>query len=208
MKSIKIFRIREGITLIELLIVLPMISVILLLVFNIFFLSNRGFKYTIDSFEVGEDLRNFTKSIQKETNQAIKSNKNTAIFKPINTGNNELCIYSDLDGDGIPELIRYKLKDNNIYRGTEKATNTDYELKFGNSFENEKIVLTHVTNTNIFGDLKGVEELKDAKGNYYVADNDHRRKISMKIEIKKKDEDMPIIIDTLLVVKSRAQYGE
>lgn len=203
MKSKIFFINRDGITLIELLIVVPLVSIVLLLVFNMFFLSTRSFKYTNNSFVVAQDIRSFTNSIQKEVNQAIKANEDTAIYKPDKTGHNELYIYTDLDGDDIPELVRYKLKDNKIYRGTEKATNTKYYLAFGNSFKNEKIVLTYVVNTKIFGDINRVEEHKG-----YIDDNDHRRKVNMKVEIKEDNEDMPIIIDTLLVVKSRAQYGE
>lgn len=203
MKSNNIFINRDGITLIELLIVIPLISIILLLVFNMFFLSTRSFKHTNNSFVIAEDIRSFTNSIQKEVNQAIKANDHTAIYKPDNTGNNELYIYTDLDGDDIPELVRYKLIDNKIYKGIEKATNTKYYLTFGNSFKNEKIVLTNVVNTGIFGDINRVEEHKG-----YIDDNDHRRKVNIIVEVKENNEDMPIIIDTLLVVKSRAQYGD
>lgn len=197
------FKFRKGITLIELLFVIPMISIILLLIFNMFFLINRSFKYASDSFIVAEDIRNFTNTIQKEANQAKKANDNTALYKPDNSGNNELYIYTDVNGDDIPELVRYRVKEGKIIRDIKEATNNKFPLKYESTFKNEKVVLNLVTNKGIFGDIERVE-VHDK----YTDENDHRRKVKMTIEIKADEEDSPIIIDTLLIVKSRTQYED
>lgn len=203
MKQKKIFIPRKGMTLIELLFVIPMITIILMLIFNMFSLTNRSFKYASESFIVAEDIRNFTNNIQKEANQAKKANNDTALFKPSGKGDNELYIYTDINGDEIPELIRYRLVEDKIYRDEKEATNKKFPLEYKNSFKNEKIVLNHVANNMIFGDIERVE-IHDK----YTDENDHRRKAKMRIEIKADKKDSPIIIDTLLIVKSRTQYED
>lgn len=194
---------KKGYSLIELLIILPFISIILVLIFNILFISNKSFGYTSESFMVAEEIRSFTNTIQKEANQAIKANDNTTIYKPSGT-DSELYIYTDLDDDGVPELVRYKLDNKIIYKDIKKTTNSTYPLKYENNFRNRKEVLRNVSNINIFGEIDRVENLRTG----VFDDNDHRRKIKMSVEIKSDKDDSPIVIETILVVKSRAQYGD
>lgn len=193
---------RKGIALLELLIVIPMISIILILTYNMFFMSIKSFKYVNESFNKGEDIRSFTINIQKEANQAKKANDNTVLYKP-KKDHKELYIYTDTDDDGIPELIRYKVLDKNILKGTEKAINDKFPFKYKEDFNNEKVVLSNVKIDQIFGDIEKVEE-----NNKYVDENDHRRMCKMIIEIDTGSNNTPIVINTVLVNKSRASFED
>ncbi|MFA5577805.1 MAG: hypothetical protein WCZ27_08120 [Tissierellaceae bacterium] len=199
----KLINSRKAFSLIELLVILPLISIILILLFNILFLTNRSFGYTSNSFQVAEEIREFTNTIQKEVNQAINADANDTIYKP-DGSNSELYIYTDLDGDGIPELVRYKLENKTIYKDIKKATNNVYPLKYQNNFTGRKKVLSNVANTEIFDQIERVED----PINVIDDNNDNRRKVKMTVEIRAKEGDSPLLIDTILVVKSRAQYGD
>lgn len=203
MKQRKVCKFRKGITLIELLIVLPMISIILIVAYNMLFLANRSFKYVNQTFNINENIRSFVNSIQKEANEGKKSNENTVLYKTDDMNSEELYIYTDIDDDGVPELIRYRLVGNKIIKDMKKATNIKYPLEYKGDFYNEKIVLTNVINKDIFGDIERVEE-----HDKYQDENDHRRKIKMKIKISNGKNSNPIIIDTFLVTKSRTNFED
>ena len=63
----------KGFTLIELILVIPFISIVLILAYSIIFMSNKSFTSAIDNFSSYEDIRVFQINIQKEANQARKS---------------------------------------------------------------------------------------------------------------------------------------
>lgn len=201
MKQRKVYKARKGITLIELLIVVPMISIILIIIYNMLFLTNRSFKYVEQTFNINEDIRSFVNSIQKEANEGKKANENTVLYKADEKNSEELYIYTDIDDDGVPELVRYKLIENKIIKDMKKATNSKYPFEYKNDFYNEKVVLTNVINKDIFGDIERVEE-----HDKYQDENDHRRKAKMTIKISKCKNNSPIIIDTFLVTKSRTSF--
>lgn len=198
-------KLRKGITLIELLVAIPLLSIILLIAYNMLFMASRSFKYTNDTFNTGEDIRLFTTTIQKEANQAKKANDDTPLYKPKANGK-ELYIYTDLHEEGKPTLIRYKLENNQILRGTESTTNdkNKYPYKFNtNGFRNEKVVLSNVTSSSIFGEVERVREEKKFKD-----ENDHRRRIKMEIEISTGEGNAPIKIHTILTNKSRNEFDD
>lgn len=197
-----LIRNKKGVTLVELLILIPIIAIIIMISYNLLFLSTKSFNYIKDTFNSSEDVRMFINSIQKEATQAKKAVENeTVLFKPANSNNRILYIYSDIDNDDIPELIRYRLDNNVIKRDYKKATNDTYPLKYISSFTNEKVVLSNVTKKDIFGDVSYVNAEQEKFG-----DKDNRRKVRMTIEISTGKNSTPIIIDTYLVTKSRTEF--
>lgn len=200
--KINYLKFKKGISLIELLIVLPIISIILLITYNMFFLTNKSFNYVKENFNIGEDIRTFTSTIQKEANQAKKANDNTVLYKP-NGSKKELYIYTDIDGDDIPELVRYRVLDDNIIKDIKKATNNKFPYEYKSSFTNEKIVLSNINigEDGIFKDIERVE-----KKNEYIDENDNRRMVKMIIEINTGKDSTPIVINTILITKSRVGF--
>jgi prepilin-type N-terminal cleavage/methylation domain-containing protein len=193
---------QKGVTLLELLIVIPMMAIIIMILYNLLFLSSKSFNYVKNTFNSGEDIRIFINNIQKEASQAKKAvESETVLFKPVGSNNRVLYIYSDIDKDDIPELIRYRLDNNVIKRDYKKAINSKYPLKYNSSFINEKVVLSNVTNKDIFGEVSYINTEQEKFG-----DKDNRRKVRMTIEISTGKNSTPIIIDTYLVTKSRTEF--
>lgn len=209
-----VMKLRKGVTLIELMIALPLISIILIITYNMLFLSSKSFRYTNDTFMVGEDIRTFTTHIQKEARQAKKATNEkdgadqiAGLHKPLGTGDKELYIYTDLDDDGKPELIRYRLLNNQIMRAVETTKKGNAEPKFPyqyeEAFKDEKVVLSNIINDDIFG---AVEEV--GQHEHFNDPKDHRRKVRMKIEVSTGEGNSPIIIHTVLTNKSRNEFDD
>lgn len=193
---------QKGITLIELLIVVPLVAIIIMISYNLFFLSTKSFNYVKDTFNSSEDIRVFINDIQKEASQAKKAvEDNTVLFKPANSNNNVLYIYTDIDNDDIPELVRYRLEGNEVKRDIKKAVNSKYPLKFTNPFTSEKVVLSNIANDGIFGEISYINTSQQNFG-----DKDNRRKVKVNIEIYTSNNSTPIIIDMYLVTKSRTEF--
>lgn len=193
-----------GFTLLELIIVVPLIGIILLIAYNMLFLTTKSFNSVNDSFDISEDLRIFLINIQREANQAKKSEENLDALHRVSQS--ELYIYTDIDDDFIPELVRYRLVGNEIRKDIKKTSNSKYPFEFTNSFINERVVLSNVANTEIFSN---VEKLKEPATEHEITQQegkDYRRKVKMKLEISKREGNKSIVIETYLVTKSRTEY--
>ncbi|MGF7056983.1 PilW family protein [Brassicibacter mesophilus] len=193
-----------GFTLLELIIVVPLIGIILLIAYNMLFLTTKSFNSVNDSFDISEDLRIFLISIQREANQAKKSEEKLDALHRVSQS--ELYIYTDIDDDFIPELVRYRLVGNEIRKDIKKASNSKYPFEFTNLFINERVVLSNVANTEIFS---YVEKLKEPATEHEITQQegkDYRRKVKMKLEISKSEGNKSIVIETYLVTKSRTEY--
>ncbi len=201
---------RKGFTLLELLVTVPLISIILIITYNMLFLSIKSFRYTNDMFEKSEDIRIFTSNIQQEARQAKKAtdekdggNQIAGLHKPSGSGSKELYIYTDLNGDKKPELIRYQVANNQMIRGVETALTDKFPYTYKKEFKDEKVVLKNVINQDVFGNLEAVvtnEGMTD--------ENDYRRRVTVKIEISTGDGNSPMRIHTILANKSRNQFDE
>ncbi len=191
---------RKGVTLIELVLVVSFISIIIMLSYNMLFLTQRGFKSVNDSFDISEQLRIFQIRIQKEANQGKKAVETDDVFKKISA--TELYIYTDIDGDSnnIPELVRYRKDGDKLKRDVKykKATSTEYPFVYQTSFTDEKVVLNNVSNTDIFGTVEKVREPISGQET-----EDYRRKVMMTLKIIK--DGKVIDVQTMLVSKSRTE---
>lgn len=194
---------KKGITLVELLIVVPFITIIFALAFNMIFLIQKSFNTVNAGFDTAEEIRIFQIRIQKEANSAKKAEETNDALTRISS--RELYIYSDISDDKVPEIIRYNLDTvTKELKRSVKYKNSDsdvYPFKYNkNSFADEKVVLKNVTNTDIFGTVDVVRVTKKGEG------ADYRRKVPMKLIIKNGDKNVEI--NTYLVTKSRTEAGD
>ncbi|MFA5524055.1 MAG: prepilin-type N-terminal cleavage/methylation domain-containing protein [Tissierellales bacterium] len=192
----------KGVTLIELVLAISLVAIVFTIIFNMFSISTKSFQYVTTKFYAGEDIRAFLNTIQKEASQGKKAELNKEVlFKPSDSNNRVIYIYTDLDNDDIPELVRYRLDDNVIKKDYIKTSDKVFPFKYNSNFLNEKIVLSNVADKNIFGDVTYINTSQENYG-----DKDNRRKVKMTIEIETGNKRAPIIIDTYLVSKSRTEY--
>lgn len=193
----KIYNNKKGFTLAELVIVVPFITIIFILAYNMLFLTQKSFKAVNAGFDVAEELRIFQINIQKEANQAKKAEEAKDVLTRVSQS--ELHIYTDIDGDEIPEIVRYRLDDNKLKRDVKykKSTSVEYPYAYNISFENEKVVVNDVINSDIFGEVGKVRITKEGEG------EDYRRKAKMKLNIQNGSN--TVEINTYLVTKSRTE---
>lgn len=203
----------KGFTLMELLLVLPFISIIFVLAYSIIFMTNKSFISTIDSFSTYEDIRIFQINIQKEANQARKAGIEMVkvgkedkdimdVMKKIN--DKEIYIYTDIDNDQIPEIVRYRLKDNNIIRDIKKTSSKEYPYKYNTgSWSDEKIVLKNVIDKKFVNEI---ENVKDPDLNSInQSSKDYRKKTTLDLGVNTGKKNETIDLQILLITKSRAE---
>lgn len=193
----KIYKNKKGFTLVELVIVVPSITIIFILAYSMLFLTQKSFNNVNASFDMAEEIRIFQINIQKEANQAKKAEETKDVINRVSQG--ELHIYTDIDNDEIPEIVRYRLDNKKLIRDVKykKTAITEYPYAYNGSFKNEKVVVNNVINTDIFGEVEKVREAKEGEG------ADYRRKVKMKLKIQNNSN--IVEINTYLITKSRAE---
>lgn len=203
----------KGFTLMELLLVLPFISIIFVLAYSIIFMTNKGFTSTQNSFSTYEDIRIFQINIQKEANQARKAGVKIVKVDKVDQDimdairkidDKEIYIYTDIDNDEIPEIVRYRLKDNNIIRDIKKTKSKEYPYNYDTgSWLDEKIVLRNVLDTKF---VNTIENVRDPDPNSInQSSKDYRRKTSLDLKVNTANKNETIDLQVLLVTKSRAE---
>lgn len=196
----KEYKKERGFTLVELVLVVPLVAIVFLIAYNILFISFRSMNYVNNTFNTSEDIRVFLNIIQKEANQAKQAVEDEDIGPLYKKSENELYIYTDANGKK-PELIRYRLEDGTVLRDVKEATNKKYPYEFEGSFKNERVVLSNIKNENIFGEIEDVKDKKNIQEG-----EDYREKLKLNIEIFTGENSTPIKINTYLVSKSRAKF--
>lgn len=190
---------KKGFTLVEIIVVVPLVAIIILIAYNMIFMINKSYKNVNDSFDVSEELRIFQINIQKEANEAKKAEEDKEALHKVS--DSELYIYSDANEDNKPELIIYKLNDKKLYRFIKKTSTDKYPYEYNHDstgYSMAKVVLKNVKNKNLFGDVEVVREQKTGQ-----EEKDNRRKVKINIEINTTDDNI-INIENYLVTKSRA----
>lgn len=211
-KSFNKKKCNKGFTLIELLLILPFISIIFFLAYNMISMTHKSFYSTKNNFSNYEDIRTFQLSIQKEANQARKAGEEIVtigkekkdimnVMKKIN--DKEIHIYTDIDEDQIPEIVRYRLEDNKILRDIKKTTSKAYPYKYTGSWLDEKIVLKSVKDIKFVNEIENVKEIDTNLINQ--SSKDYRKKTTLHLEINTGNKDKTINLQTLLITKSRSE---
>ena len=190
----------KGFTLVELVLVIPLIAIVLLLGYNMLFLTQRSFTSVNRTFDVAEELRMFQNNIHKEANRAKKAEAaRDAIHRISGT---EIYIYTDInntDGRNIPELVRYRLVSGNLQRDFKNPAGTVYPYTYTSAFSAAETVVSNITNTDIFS----AQERVKVVGEDSQESPDYRVKLRMKLVID--GEPNNIEVQGYLVSKSRTE---
>ncbi len=191
----------RGFTLVELVLVVPLIAIVVLLGYNMLFLTQRSFTSVNRTFDISEEVRHFQLNINKEANHAKKAEETKDVLNRISKS--EIHIYSDIDnsdGKNIPELIRYRIDGGGLKKSVKKGSGTEYPYTYTSGFGTEETVL---------------ENIIEAQSEFYVQEPirvipvgsqeapDYRRKLRMKLVIDGVPND--IEIQGYLVTKSRTE---
>lgn len=191
----------KGFTLVELVLVVPLIAIVFLLGYNMLFLVQRGFASVNRTFDVSEELRLFQLNIHNEANQAKKAEENKDVLNRISAA--EIHIYTDVDntdGKNIPELVRYRIADGSLKRSVKSPAGAEYPYSYTTAFGTEETVLNNIRED---------ESAFYAQEPVRVVDEDsqeapdYRRKLRMKLVIDGEPND--IEVQGYLVSKSRTE---
>lgn len=191
---IKRFKSIKGIGLIELIFAVALFSMILILIYNIFFISQKSYNSIKNQTLVTLDLQEVLEQLNSEVKKARKATeKEDSILLVSST---ELRLYTDIEGDDRPELLRYRIDENNLLKSCAIANNDSYPYTY-TSFHKEAILLRDIVNTDVFSELAPVNP-----------DNpkDHRRKVKLRLVIENQNKmGEPYEIINYLMTRSRVE---
>lgn len=168
----------SGFGLVELLVVLPLVSIIFLISYNLIKVSNGSFLRIRSGNTANNEMRTFITQIEREINDSKKAVEDKGPLYQSN--NSELWIYTDIDNDNKPELIIYRVNDNSIKKSISKSINKEYPYEYA-TFEKEYIVLTNLVSEDVFEDLS---ELTNKPKGAFNSEEDNRMKIVINLEVK------------------------
>lgn len=203
----RLLRNNKGITLVELLITISLIGVVLLIIYNMFFISTKNYYNISNDVEINREVRIFLVTIQKEISQARKANdlyidgkKEKGKTGPIFMEDGKFSIYVDLNNDGKPELVQYYLKDGNLVRRQSATTDLAYPYENFKDFTYPKVVLRNLDEgqklEDIFDNIKFIEK----ESNNWQEYEETRKSVNLNFMIKNK------VYKHYLFTKSKVEF--
>lgn len=114
----------RGVTLLEMVISLAVITMIMTGVTSLYFTSRQSTTAIWDSLEVQRSARNFTREFRDNVRRATIANNGA--YPLLTTTNDEFTFYADIDSDGLVERVRYQHDSTTLIRGVIKPTGTPY----------------------------------------------------------------------------------
>lgn len=185
---------RKGITLVELLITISLLGIVLLIIYNMFFISTKNYQNISNEVEINREVRIFLVTIQKEISQARKANdlyidENQSKGKegPIYMKDEKFCIYVNLDNDEKPELVQYYMENGNLVRRQSKTTDEAYPYENFKDFTEPKVVLRNLDEGQKLGDIfKNIKTI-DKESNNRQEYEETRKSVNLNFKIKESD---------------------
>ena len=143
----------DGITLVELILVIAVTSIIILAV-NSFYVS---FHSNWQDAEVNSQILNelnFLKSlITRDIRSAVKPNSSTLSVVVDNSDGRTMNLYKEIENSNKIINVEYSLEDDGtILRKSRKSTNDSFPYNFSGSWEKSTEIITDVTIDEVFKD--------------------------------------------------------
>lgn len=118
----KINNYNRGFSIVEMIVVIGILGIIIVAISSFqrdVIMNNR---YSSDSLTSAQDARNIVRVIIKDLKTASPANDGS--FAIVQAATNTLTFYSDTDGDGLKEKIRYFIATTTLKRGSVKPSGT------------------------------------------------------------------------------------
>jgi prepilin-type N-terminal cleavage/methylation domain-containing protein len=133
----------RGMTLVEIMVALAIVATVSIAITS-FEKNIFGFKTAIsDSLITAQDARTIIRTIVTELRSATPSNNGS--YPITNAGTSTITFFSDYDGDGVVDQIRYFASSTKLYRGV--ITPTGSPLTYGTSSEKISVLAANLRNT-------------------------------------------------------------
>lgn len=147
----------SGSSLVELLTVLALLGIVLGVVYQYLYYSYRSTDLSFAESRLIQEARIFLANIGREVRLAVVARKDEAggnvdavEFIPSDQNTTgQVRIYTDLNGDGRPEMVCYRLRNNSLEKAVVPPEGSSFPYTYGEPLAWET-VLSRVENTDIF----------------------------------------------------------
>ncbi len=193
-----IFNNQKGFSLVELLIVLALMGIVLAGVYQYFFYGYNSWTRANEEAEQVQDARLAVMRMDSEVRGAQQGNEDN---DPVVVSDTEINIYTDIDNDGSPELVNYKLETNDgvnsLLRGIAPPQGDAYPYAYSDPGQWETVV-SRVENDIIF-----TVPQYNAGG----TDKEYQRgTIKVELHVSTPEQTVkPIIVEAVLTVRGRGE---
>jgi prepilin-type N-terminal cleavage/methylation domain-containing protein len=195
---LKILNNEKGLTLVELLVVLALLGIVLGGIYQYFHYGYNSWVRSNAEAEQVQDARLAVVRMDSEVREAQQGKANTPPVECVSK--NKMNIYTDLNGDGRPELVCYQLeggKGGNLRRGVALPQGDAFPYTYGAPGQGE-IVVSRVENDNIFTVPKYLANGKEV---------DYQREIiNVELQVSTPEQTVkPIKVEAVLTVRGRGE---
>lgn len=143
---------QDGFTLIELLLVLALLLVAVSGIYQLFYFSQGSYDSASAESGIAQEARLFVMRLEREVRnarQAVLSTNPVTVPDGITPAGSRINIYTDVNGDGRPELVAYRLNGGALQRAVMQRnarTPDAFPYTFNDPAESDwQTVLTRVT---------------------------------------------------------------
>lgn len=119
----------RGITMVELVVVVALVSVVLLGAYHFLFFSANSLRSMEASYCAEQDSKMAMISLQEDIRSANAVNFGGSVHKAVEiyAGGMQMNVYTDTDSDDVLEIVQYKLENNQLIRGVATLGNDPTE---------------------------------------------------------------------------------
>lgn len=137
------WRRRRGVTLTELVVTLLILGLVLTAVYQYFHVTQQGWERAAAASRTLDEARIAVMALDNEVRQARKA---AEAHPSLVVSGTTLDVYTDVTGDGVPELVRYRLQGGQLERGVVAASGDEYPYTYGTDPADWVVVVTRVAN--------------------------------------------------------------
>ncbi|MCL6480018.1 MAG: prepilin-type N-terminal cleavage/methylation domain-containing protein [Peptococcaceae bacterium] len=154
----------SGSSLVELLTVLALLGIVLGVVYQYLYYSYRSTDLSFAESRLIQEARLFLAGIGREVRRAVVARKDEAgrnveaveFIPPDQSTTGQIRIYTDLNGDGRPEMVCYRLRNNSLEKAVVPPEGSGFPYTYGEPATWET-VLSQVENSDIFNRVSDLD---------------------------------------------------
>lgn len=182
----------NGLTLVELLLVLALLGVVLAGIFQYWQYGNASWERTAAEGRATQEARLALMRMEREVRQAQKATETKESIHLVSS--TEVEIYTDVTGDGKPEMVVYRLQGDALQRGVAAPSGSSFPYTYGAPVNWDTVVSRAET---------------PAGQSLFTLDESHKPRLVLTVNLVVADPQVtlarPVSVQAVLTVRGRTE---